>query len=503
MLIQNRLGSRFELVVQPASSEVELPDPYASPEAFLSTFTPAQRAEILRAVGASPRYAALDVATLRNHRQDVTATALLVRLVVARHVAFKVPGVTRGRASITGGVAATAAPAPQPPPPAPPPPPVREEVVCELLGVTAECSHNGRKANKSGLLEVVPGRSHDRIKLTSQLRGGCGKHPRWEVHAPGSTEPVKTGVSSSFVAKGWGFKTLWGVFEVLPKSYHVNCTCCSGPTKHLEVKAYPIDQWKVSIDVDFKKAPTQWTWDVSLTTWEDLGAEDEGLKVKNELLKTLTDKKKQLDWAFDKVLAPLVGKETKWEFFKTKLIFNGGWAEHTDHRAFYKYQATLKLDPLIKGEFMIPFGPTGAIPPWIKKWTTDYIGDLYLYLKFIGELSLQGRWGRSAPDVHEATASGEGKITVKVGGNLFLMKKGALNLDVNGGTAISCEAKAAVARKPAIEYDVKWGGLEVELTIEAAWGMVEYKRKWKVMEGCSLLEKMLGRKPEPWYPLGK
>ena len=55
---------------------------------------------------------------------------------------------------------------------------------------------------------------------------------------------------------------------------------------------------------------------------------------------------------------------------------------------------------------------------------------------------------------------------------------------------------------PAIEYDLKWGGLEIELTIEAAWGLVEYKRKWKPIEGFSLLEKMLGRKPDPWYPLG-
>ncbi len=503
-LIHNRLGARFEVLAHPGAGGDAVPAPYAGPEDFLATFTAAQRVEILRALGSTPGRSTVDHASLRNLRSDVAATALLVRLVRARQLAFRQPEApSRRRAAVTAAAAAGAVVPREPPPQAPPPPPVREEVQCELLSVEAVCSHNGRKASRAGLLEVVPGRDHDRIRLTSHIRGGCGDHPRWEVRAPGASEPVKTGVNSSFVAKNWAFKTLWGVFEVMPRSYYVNCTCCSGPTKHLEVKAYPIDQWKITAEIDFKQNPLHWAWDVTLTTWEDLGGEDEGLKVKNEILHALTDKKKQLEWAFDKVLAPLVGSDTKWELFKTKIFFTGKWAEHTDHRAFYKYEATLKLDPIIKGEFTIPFGPTSAIPPWIKKWSTDLIGDLYLYLKFIGELSLQGRWGRSGPDEHEATASGEGKISVKVGGNLFLMKRGALNLDVNGGTFISAEAKAAVARKPAIEYDLKWGGLEIELTIEAAWGMVEYKRKWKAIDGCSLLEKTLGHKPEPWYPLGR
>ncbi len=500
MFIQNRLGSRFEVLVMPPASDAGVPIPYASPEAFLSTFTPAQRTEIVRLVGFSPRCAPVDFAAMRNQRQDAAAMALIARLVRAHQVSFRFEGAspTQRRPTSGGNVASSSTASPPPPPP--PPPPVREEVVCELMTVEAECSHNARKANRAGLLEVVPDRNHDRIKLRSQIRGGCGNHPRWEVHAPGANEPVKTGVSSSFVAQSWAFKSLWGVFEVVPREYAVNCTCCSGPTKHLTVKVFPADQWKVNVGIDFKKPPTQWTWNVVLSSVAE--EDDAGLKVKSGLLSALQDKKQQLDWAMEKVLAPLVGRETKWDFFKTNLSFQGGWAEHTDHRAFYKYEATLKLDPLIKGEFMIPFGPTNAIPPWIKKWTTDYIGDLYLYLKFAGELTLQGKWGRTGPDEHKASAAGEGKITVKVGGNLFLMKKGALNLDVNGGTSISCEAKAVAARKPAIEYDVKWGGLDIELTIEAAWGMVEYKRKWKPIEGCSLLEKMLGRKPEPWYPLG-
>jgi len=83
----------------------------------------------------------------------------------------------------------------------------------------------------------------------------------------------------------------------------------------------------------------------------------------------------------------------------------------------------------------------------------------------------------------------------------FLMKKSALN-GLNGATTITREAKAVAARKPAIECAVQWGGLDVEVTLESAWGMVEYKKCWKPIQGCSLLEKMLGHNPEPWYPRG-
>ena len=130
-------------------------------------------------------------------------------------------------------------------------------------------------------------------------------------------------------------------------------------------------------------------------------------------------------------------------------------------------------------------------------------GDLYLYLKFEGRINLTGRWSRTTPDTHGAEVEGKGRLAVKAGGNLFLMKRGAVNLDVHGTTDITASAKAAVSLKPAVEYDLKWGGLTVHITIEAAWGLVEYKRKWTIIEGFSLLEKMLGHKPEPWYPFGQ
>lgn len=491
MQIQNRQGTRFILVRHPPAAVPSVPVPFASPEKFLATFTPAQRYGILRRLGLEPPGVAFDPAV---QRASVAGIAELARLCRARRIAIRWPGDTALRAPNAGGSAGNG---PAKPPPAAPPPTVHPEVVCELVSVEASCSHKGRKANRAGLLEVVPGRDDDMIRLKSTLRGGCGKHSRWEVHAPFASDVVKTGVETSFVAKSWGFKLL-GIFEVQPKSYFVNCVGCSGPMKQLEVRAYPIDAWEVGIEINLKEPPTHWKVDVKVTPWEDTS-----LTLKTDVLKNFHDKAERLKWALDKVMVPLVGKEGGWEFFKTSLKFSGQWAENeADHRVFYKYKAALELDPLVKAHFTIPFGPLAAVPPWIKKWTTDLVGDLYLYLKFTGEVKVAGSWGRTSPDAHTANVEGSGTIGVKAGGNLFLMKKSALNLDVNGSTSITGEAKAPVSRDPEIEYDVKWGGLEIELTIEAAWGLVEYKRKWKPIEGFSLLEKIYGHKPEPWKLMG-
>jgi hypothetical protein len=496
MQIVNRMGVRYTLVLGPtAATSFGVPPPFTV-DGFLGTFAAEQRRQMVTALAANPRFTDLGPAITRARPNDVQVTQTLKAMLSARRIALTDAQAQAPQSARTGAESAPSRGG-QPAPPATPPP-VAAAVVCELLAVEAACAHHGRKANRAGLLEVVPEGDDDLIQLKSTLRGGCGEHPHWAVRSPFSSTVEKTGVSSSFVAKSWGFKAL-GIFEVQPKSYFVNCSCCTGMSKQLEVRAYPLDAWDVDIGIDFKKSPLDWSVKVKITPWEETS-----LTLKTDVLKKFNDKSARMKWALDKVMVPLVGSEGKFEFLKTKLKFAGKWAENpSDHRVFYKYSAALEFAPLLKGEFTIPFGPTSAIPGWIKKWTTDLIGDLYLYLKFEGEVKLSGTWSRTSADVSSAVVTGSGKIGVKAGGNLFLMKKSALNLDVNGGTDITAEAKAPVSRTPAVEYDLKWGGLEIEITIEAAWGLVEYKRKWKPIAGFSLLEKMLGHKPEPWYPLGQ
>lgn len=488
MQIVTRQGQRFEVQLRPAGGVWPVPPPYTV-DGFLSTLLPDERRRLLTYLASQSAVPGVDPAMFRTRPTDPQVLRVLSGLLQRHAFACVAPG-QGARPRGTGGAVAPGQGERSQPVETTTQSRRVEEVVCELIAAEASCSHKGRKANRAGLLEVVPGRDDDRIKLHADVRGGCGKHPLWEVRSPGNAEN-KVGVDSSFLAKNWGWKTLH-IFEVVPKSYTVHVGCCTGLSRNFEIKAYPIDEWKVTVEVDFKKPPTQWVFDVEVAPWEETS-----LKLKSEIGQTLKDKKKQLEYALEKVFTPLVGPTDKWEFFKTKLIFSGKYVEHTDHRVFYQYSCQVKLDPLIKGTFTIPFGPTAAIPPWIKRWVTDYIGDFYLYIKFEGELSLAGKWAKKSPDAHEATVEGEGKLGLKVGGNLFLMKRGALNLDVNGGSALVLEAKAPVSKKPEVEFDLKCTGLEIELTIEAAWGMVEYKRKWKPIEGGSLFSQ-----PKVWRPLG-
>jgi hypothetical protein len=490
MQIVNRMGNRYTLVIMPtAAAGPGVPVPFTI-DGFLATFSPDQRRQVVTALAANPRFTFLDPSLTRTSPTDPKVLETLKTLLTSRRIAIVDPRsqpTTKPRTGAESGTSSgggkEADPSVGPMAIAPP--------QCELMSAMVSCSHKGRKANALGLLEVVPGKDDDRIKLESQILGGCGKHPRWEIRSPDGVEE-KTGTSAGFTAKMWGFKSL-GIFEVVPRSYHLYVDCCGGRSRTFEVRAYPIDEWAVNVNVDFTKPPTQWTFEVEVTPWEDVG-----LKVKSNILSALKDKKEQLDWVLEKTLKPLLGRNLEWEFCKTKLSFKGKWAEsEKDHRAFYQLECSLVLDPLVKGTFTVPFGPTAAIPPWIKRWT-DYVGDMYLYLKIEGEVGLKGSWAKESPDEWKATASGTGKIGVKVGGNLFLMKKGALNLDINGGSSITALVKAPVERKPAVSFDLTWAGIEVEITIEAAWGIVEHKHKWRPVEGGSFF-----KAPKLWHPLGE
>lgn len=490
MIVTTSQGARYRVVLRPTSGGPGVPPPYTV-AGFLSTLSPDERRALLAALGGSPTVSQVDPLAQRARPSDAVVLRVLVELTERRVIGFAAPGETSPTARRPGGGGASA-PSSQASgsrDEAPAPAPVRE-VVCELLSATAT-GPKGRKANRAGLLEVVPGNDPSMVKIDAELRGGCGKHPGWAIRALGSDEK-KVGAHATFAAKPWSLKT-FGIFEVLPKVYHVDASCCSGMTRTLEVRAYPNDQWTLNVAVDFKKSPVEWKVDIKMPT------EDQVLKLKSDLLKAVQDRAKQLKWALDKTLVPLVGNSDAWEFFKTKLTFAGAWAENpSDHRAFYQLEGGLALDPLLKGSFTIPFGPTAAIPPWIKKWSLDLVGDMYLYLKFEGELKLKGTWKRATADDWKAEVKGDGSIGVKVGGNLFLMGKSALNLDVSGGTKITATAKAPAAKKPAVEFNLEWGGLLIELTIEAAWGLVEYKRTWRPIDKQPFFDA-----PKVWHPLGE
>lgn len=378
----------------------------------------------------------------------------------------------------------TSAPAPVPRDPSPPPEPARQRV-CELLSVEVECGHNGRKA-RNHVLEVVPGADGDRLKLSSNLKGGCGHHTQWEISGQGAPQVSQRGTTASHVVEGWALKTLL-VMEVLPREYTVAAMACQGHTHMTTVRVFPRD--KITVSIERSKGNH---WSVEIET----DPASVSVKAKGDLLRKTLDTQEKLEYVLEKVLAVAAGPERKLKFFP-KFVgkFDGKWEEHaSSHRAFYKYSASIEAK-ILEASLTIPFGPTAAIPPSIKKWATDWIGDFYIYLKFDGSISLTGEWARKGPDEHKATINAKGKLGATLGASIFLMKKGALNVDINGSTGFKAKVSAPIEKHPTLEFDLECEGLEAEITIEAVWGMVEYKKRFGLIEGGSVF-----KAPRRWQP---
>lgn len=413
-----------------------------------------------------------------------------------------------------------------------------EEKVCEIIDVAIKCSH-GRSPSKDGLLEVVTRESmdsekakakDDKISLKASLKGGCGQHPRWEIAGE-----VKTGTEATYVAKAHWLKA-WRLFRMVsPKEVQISVGACNTATKFYTIREYPCDQVEISLDwnrkiheeektqeeehkaykKDLKAAEAMEKYGLSGKHYLDRLANEKKekthkpfdyevtwtpespLDIKLGLVKRLWDFAEQLAYFEDMIAAVAApSQKTKIEFLpKISGKFKAGYVEHTDHRAFLKIEAQVVAE-LIDAEAKIPFGPTSAIPGFLKKFVTDWVGDAYIYIKFAGKLELEGTWARKTPDDWKGSVAAKGEIEVTVGANIFLMKKHALNIDVAGKTKIKPEAEAGREEgKVVVEYDVLWGELKVAVSIEAAFGIVSFKKDWKVFKERS----MFGGKKH-WMP---
>ncbi len=324
---------------------------------------------------------------------------------------------------------------------------ISEKVTCELLAVSVQCSHK-RKASANGLLEVVPAELGDKIVLVGKMNGGCGKHPEWRIS--GFWTSTKTGSTTSFKANAWRIGKPGWLSYVFPHTYQIAAKGCEGGSRSVQIKAYPSD--KLSVKVNAK-------------TW-----------------RTAKDK---LDYAINTVLGAWL-KETKFEFLKGSGSITAGWEEYPlDHRAYYKYDASIGFNPLVGGKIRIPFGPTAAIPEWVKKY-----GDIYLFVEFSGGVEVNGHWGKKTPDERTVWAEAKGYINGKIGASLFLMNPEVLKAEVSGGTGIGLNAWGDdQAEKPTLLAQFRWEGLTGAITIEVAWGLAEFNREFRFVDGKSFPDK--------------
>jgi len=326
------------------------------------------------------------------------------------------------------------------------PKPAEQSVICRLLSAKYTCEHG--RSPQDGVLCVVPtsyASIGDKITCTSQLQGGCGKHTAWSIG--GMWTSTATGTSTSFNAKT--FKpavTAWlRLHKVDPQTYTVGAEACQGSASSVEVRAYPPD--KVEAKLDFTKLRK---------------AIKDGLAV---LPLSETDKEK---------FEP--------DFLNFSISCSEQWKEdQKSARAFCEGTVSGGADPLLKLEHSFPIYPLSIIPPGLE----DYV-KAGLYVTPSGELtfivSWVGRyWSDTAKwqhDKFEITFSG--KVEAKLSANLFLVSKDVINAELAGVTSFTGTAKGLIDDDPAIETELMWDGLEAVITVEAAWGFIEYKKEFPI-----------------------
>ncbi|MCC6522964.1 MAG: type VI secretion system tip protein VgrG [Polyangiaceae bacterium] len=354
------------------------------------------------------------------------------------------------------GVAREATDAPLPKPP-PAEPPANPEVVCGYVSAIVKCQHEGRMPNAKGVLEVVPADGDgDKITLTGKFKGGCGKHPEWTHSGPfGTTTEQKA--ATSFRARPWfvgdpaATLVLRWLAKVAPKSYSAYARACDGSSVAYQIKAYPKD--KISIKWEAKE------FEVAKKVLEAL----------NHILKGFFPKAE---------VKGLVGA----------VSVEAAWAEHSDWRAFYKFGASIGFDPLFELSVRLPFGPTAAIPQWVKQW----VGDVTFFVDFFGGVKVGANFGRETPDMKvKVTGSAEGQVGGRLGG---MIKAGRIcEVEIYGETAIkgTATAKYEEDKGPFVEFGATWTGLTGNFKLKFWSGKLEKQYSMQLID-----ERPIGDKRE-------
>jgi len=312
--------------------------------------------------------------------------------------------------------------------------------LCELTSISAQCQHS--RESQDNYLDVVPAESGDLIKLTAQINDNCGEHAEWDIRGPMGFD-TQRGVTAEFRANHWrvGAGGSWFIPDAIPQKYEIEARSCSGSEK-LVVYSYPSDKQSFKVN-GFGKD------------------------------KTFSEKMDFIEESMDAYLK-------KFKFTKTSgsVSASAQWVESTDHNSFYRYQISGGFNPLIGLSVRVPFGPTAAIPNWIKRY-----GDIYMFVEFSGSITANVNIEKLKPNKHTAYIDVKGGIEGKVGASLFLMSENALKVEAFGSSGIAFKGWS---NKQDLNTNIflqsEWEGLKGTLSILLGWGWVEYTREWSLVD---------------------
>lgn len=162
--------------------------------------------------------------------------------------------------------------------------------------------------------------------------------------------------------------------------------------------------------------------------------------------------------------------------------FTNQWKEcSSNNLAYWTFELDAGADPLIGGEFRVPFGPNVVIPAWMQ----EYVSAGF-YVDFSGGLKLVGKLSREeCGDITGSVPIG-GNISGAIGAQALLFSEDIIGLEVNGSTSVTGIGDIIVNPADGIilkKTTVDWNGLDATVTIEAIWGLVEIDKNWNIVDG--------------------
>ncbi len=314
------------------------------------------------------------------------------------------------------------------------------DVTCELISEAVMCQHNGRTPSDKGLLQVAAPVTGDTITLDASYVGGCDNHPLWTIGGFWSSTKKEAATSFKALAVRTGDPSPAGEWlaGIVPKTYQVRASACKGSGKSYRIEAYPDDRMR---------------WAFTIAEWQ-----------------MFDGAKKALEKFFQSWMPKFKIRSTG------KFQLDAQWKEWSDHRCYYSIDGQLAANPLIGIEARFPFGPTAAIPAWLKKF-----GDAYLFIEFYGNIHLRGHWSRISPDESDMFLEGIGQIGLKVGASIHLMSPSTVTAEVDGRTYINLSAKPDHnVDDPKAMLSLTWKGLRAVVTIKF-WDRWEYRKDMMII----------------------
>jgi hypothetical protein len=298
---------------------------------------------------------------------------------------------------------------------------------------------------------VVPdsyGSIGDQIACKAVLEGGCGSHIEWTVAGMWTT--TEHGSSTKVLAKTFKPALLegWlGLHHIEPQTYEIQAVACEGEAPSASIRAYPPDKWGGKVDLEeILKQIRKW-----------MGYLPIGRDEKDKL-------------------------EKGW--FLGSIEYSEQWKEDPKSNLVYcESGVTGSFDPLFGAKLPpVQIYPPGLIPAALQSWLK---AGVYVSAEGGVGFEIEFNWSywpeRNKSEYEKTEVSLLGSITGELSVNLFLVNEDVIDAEVSGSTGLKAYAKSVLQTPPAVEFGVKWTGLEAAVKIKAAWGWFEFERTYPLL----------------------